>query len=462
MIRAVVLGGGFAGVLAAAVLAGHVDEVVLVERGRYPATPGARPGLPQGHHSHVLAAGGVQALEALLPGTAGALLARGAHLRGLTDGALIRSADGWFHRHETGAYLISCSRWLIDHVVRQRALAGGAVSVLEQTQALGLVGDASGVGGAVIGCPDGRVATIRADVVVDATGHRSRAARWLADLGAPPVPEVTAGSGVAYSTRLYRAPADLAETIPAVMVHPCPADGLAGHGATLFPIEDGRWIVTLTGTRGGEPPASVDGFTAGAWRLASPIVAELMAAAEPLGGVRPYRNAANRRRHFERGPRPDGFLVIGDALAAVTPVYSHGMSVAALSALELAGELERRGAEPPVFADIQLAVAAVAERSWRMATHQSRRPGQGRSGTARGGGAQDRMNRAMLGSRALMTAIFRTQTLIRQDGVTGASMFREVAMDPQPPLAAEEAIAQYPGLSAWWRSGRRHGAQVPA
>jgi 2-polyprenyl-6-methoxyphenol hydroxylase-like FAD-dependent oxidoreductase len=450
MTRAVVLGGGFAGVLAAVVLARHVDEVVLVERGRYPATPGARPGLPQGHHSHVLVAGGVQALDALLPGTAGTLLARGAHRRGLTGGALIRSADGWFRRHETGAYLISCSRWLIDHVVRQRALAGGAVTVLEGTQALGLAGDASRIIGAVVGRPDGRVATIRADVVVDATGHRSRAARWLADLGAAPVHEVTAGPAVAYSTRLYRAPAGLAETIPAVMVHP----HQAGHGATLFPIEGGRWIVTLTGTRGGEPPASEDGFTAAAYGLSSPIVAELMAVAEPLGGVRPYRNATNRRRHFERGPRPGGFLVIGDALAAVTPVYSHGMSVAALSALELAGELERRGAEPPVFADIQLAVAAVAERSWRMAAHQ-RHP-------ASGGGAQVRMNRAMLGSGALMTAIFRTQTLIRQDGVTGASVIQEATKDPEPTLSTEEAIAQYPELSAWWRSGGRHVAKVPA
>jgi hypothetical protein len=146
--------------------------------------------------------------------------------------------------------------------------------------------------------------------------------------------------------------------------------------------------------------------------------------------------------------------VIGDALAAVTPVYSHGMSVAALSALELAGELERRGAEPPVFADIQLAVAAVAERSWRMAAHQ-RHP-------ASGGGAQVRMNRAMLGSGALMTAIFRTQTLIRQDGVTGASVIQEATKDPEPTLSTEEAIAQYPELSAWWRSGGRHVAKVPA
>lgn len=44
MTKAVVLGGGFAGVLVAKVLAGHVDEVTVVEGGRYPAAPGSGRG----------------------------------------------------------------------------------------------------------------------------------------------------------------------------------------------------------------------------------------------------------------------------------------------------------------------------------------------------------------------------------------------------------------------------------
>jgi 2-polyprenyl-6-methoxyphenol hydroxylase-like FAD-dependent oxidoreductase len=430
MTRAVVLGGGFAGVLVATVLARHVDEVILVEAGRYPTDPGVRSGLPQAHHSHVLVTGGAEALDTLLPGTVGALLARGAHRRGLPDGALILSADGWFRRHQTGAYLVSGSRWLLDHVVRERALAGGTVTVREGTRVLGLAGDASRITGAVVERPDGRVATIRADAVVDATGRRSRAGRWLADLGAPPVAEETVDSGLAYSTRIYRAPADLAGTVPAVMVHPRPAGDRPGHGATLFPIEGGRWIVTLTGTRGCAPPTAGDGFTAAASALGSPIVADLTAAAEPVGGVRPFRATANRRRFFERVPRPAGFLVVGDALVAVNPVYSHGMSVAALTALRLADELDRRGAEPPVFAGLQATVAAVADRSWRMATQQDRLPTPGRA----------RMTR-VLGNRALTTAMFRAQALMSTEDIV------DLRDDPAPPLTTEEAIAQFPELA---------------
>jgi flavin-dependent dehydrogenase len=406
----------------------------------------------------VLVTGGARALETLLPGTVAALLAAGAHRRGLPGDALILSADGWFRRHETDAYLISGSRWLMDHVVRQRALAGGAVSVREGTRVLGLVGDASRVTGVVIGRPDGRTETLRADLVVDATGRRSRAGWWLTAIGGPPVEEETVDPGLAYSTRIFRAPADLAAEIPAIMLHPRAERGSPGHGATLFPIEDGRWIVTLTGARGGEPPTHERGFTDCAYTLRSPIVAELMAAAEPLGGVRPYRANANRRRYFERRPRPEGFLVIGDALVALNPVYSHGMSVAALSALRLDRELAQRGADPATFPELQVAMAAEADRSWRMATEQDRVRAEAPPSARR---MRTRMSRAVLSSPALTAELFRAQTLIPASVAVTAPLLRELSGDPPPPLSTDGAVAQYPGLSDWWHSGRRPRVDLP-
>lgn len=451
MTTAVVLGGGFGGVLAALVLARHVDDVTLVEGSRYPAGPGARPGLPQAYHSHLLVTAGARALDALLPGTVAALLARGAHRRGMPGDALILSGEGWFRRHHTDAYLISCSRWLLDHVVRQRSLAGSAVSVRDGTHVLGVVGSASRVTGVTVRSGDGRTETIRADLVVDATGRRSRAERWLAGIGAHGVEQATFDPGLAYSTRIYQAPADLAATIPAIMIHPDPAVGRAGQGATLFPIEQDRWIVTLTGERGAEPPTSEQGFTECAYGLRSPVVAELMAAAKPVGGVRPYRGTANRRRYFERGPKPDGFLVIGDALMAVNPVHSHGMSVAALSALRLAHELERRGAEPSVLPAVQVAMAAEAERSWRMAIEQDRAPRRPASAVERL--FRSRMSRAVLSNPALIAQFFRAQTLVAPDAAVDPAHLPELVGEHEPPLTADEAIAQYPALSQWWLSG---------
>jgi flavin-dependent dehydrogenase len=462
--KAVVLGGGFVGVLAAMVLAEQVDDVTLLESAGYPSGPVPRPGLPQAHHSHVLVTGGTRALETLLPGTVNVLVARGAQRRNLTGEALILSSQGWFRRHETDAGLLSCSRWLMDLVIRQRALTA-AVSVRGHCVVLGLAGGPSRVGGVVIRNADGRIETILADVVVDATGRRSRAARWLLEIGGPAVDEETVDPGLAYSTRVYQAPAELAATIPAVMIHPLAARGQPGHGATLYPIEGGRWIVTLTGTCGGEPPSDEQGFVHFASSLRSPIIAELMAAAEPLGAVRPYRNTSNRRRYFERVPLPDGFLVMGDALVAVNPIHSHGMSVGALGALRLRGELDRCGTDPSVFPGLQAAMAEEADKSWRMATERDGRYVDVQGGPRREPTPFERrvrsgMSRKLLSSRVLMAELFRAQALIPSENPPGVSLFHEMATGPEQLLTEDEAIAQYPALSEWWFSERRSDVSV--
>ncbi|MEU8057705.1 NAD(P)/FAD-dependent oxidoreductase [Microbispora bryophytorum] len=486
MSRAVVLGGGLAGVLAAAVLAGHADEVILVEGDRYPSGPRPRRGLPQSHHSHVLVAGGARALDALLPGTVDALLANGAHLRGLPGDALIFSADGWFRRLRTDAHLISCTRGLLDQVVRRRALGGGDVEVWEDTRALGLTGGKACITGVSVSRRGAPPETVRADLVVDATGRRSHAPRWLARIGAGDIEEVSVATGLAYATRLYQAPGDLAAAIPAIMLHPGTAKGQPARGATLFPVEDGRWIVTLTGTRGGEPPTDELGFTAFARSLRHPIVADLMAEATPLGAVRPYRDTVNRRRFFERARLPAGFAVVGDAAVAVNPIHSHGMSVAALGALRLRDELARHGIGPSLFAGLQAALAAEAERSWRMAIEQDGQRVTARIGEQAGkqatepatervtGRATERAGRddaprrepnafereirtrlaqAKLSSPRLAAAFFGVQTLISDDTATDRSeLARVLTGRPEPLLTGEEAIGQHPALAAWRRS----------
>jgi hypothetical protein len=63
--------------LAARVLADHFDGVTLLERDRFPETPTARKGLPQGRHAHGLLERGRQTLERLLPGLTGELVRTG-------------------------------------------------------------------------------------------------------------------------------------------------------------------------------------------------------------------------------------------------------------------------------------------------------------------------------------------------------------------------------------------------
>jgi 2-polyprenyl-6-methoxyphenol hydroxylase-like FAD-dependent oxidoreductase len=368
---AVVLGAGLAGMLAAAALARHpeVGAVTVLDRDRLEPGPAPRRGLPQGRHAHVLMSSGVRAIETLLPGTTDRWLAAGAHRIGLPDGYVMLLPQGWLPRWPGEQFVISCSRGLLDWVVRQRLLELPRVRLLDQTEATELCGDASAVTGVRVRDRAGAARVLDAALVVDATGRGSRTPRWLAALGGPPVAEDIVDSGLRYATRIFRAPPAAAREFPVVNVQADPEHDRPGQTAALMPIEDGRWLVTLSGTRGGQPPSDESEFVRFAAGMRHPIVAELIAGAEPLGAVAVTNGTANRRRHFERLPTwPDGLVVCGDAVATYNPVYGHGMTVAALGATALGAELSRRGLGPGLAAAVQRRVAQAATAAWGHAT----------------------------------------------------------------------------------------------
>ena len=85
--RALVIGAGVSGLLAARVLADRFREVVVLDRDKLPENPEHRKGVPQGQHTHGLLARGREALEELLPGLTADLVGQGGDLTdiGTTD-----------------------------------------------------------------------------------------------------------------------------------------------------------------------------------------------------------------------------------------------------------------------------------------------------------------------------------------------------------------------------------------
>jgi flavin-dependent dehydrogenase len=101
----------------------------------------------------------------------------------------------------------------------------------------------------------------------------------------------------------------------------------------IFPIEGGRWIVTLGGSCKDYPPTDEAGFLAFARSLPVPEFAKALESAEPLGPIVGHRSTENRLRHYERLTcLPNRFLVTGDAACAFNPVYGQGMTTAGLGA----------------------------------------------------------------------------------------------------------------------------------
>ncbi|WP_187432975.1 NAD(P)-binding protein [Natronococcus pandeyae] len=66
--RAVVVGAGIAGLVAARVLADAFDEVTVIDRDPLPDEPVARRGVPQARQIHILWEAGRATLETLFPG----------------------------------------------------------------------------------------------------------------------------------------------------------------------------------------------------------------------------------------------------------------------------------------------------------------------------------------------------------------------------------------------------------
>ncbi|MFE1441531.1 NAD(P)/FAD-dependent oxidoreductase [Streptomyces sp. NPDC058739] len=433
---AVVLGGSHSGMLAARALTAVADRVVVVERDTLPTGPAPRKGLPQARHAHVLWSGGVRAMEDLLPGVTGALRAAGAHRMPVTTGIVALSPWGWFRRWPESHHVILVGRDLLDATVRAEVLADERVELLDGTEALGLTGTAGAVTGVrVRRCGAGEERVLEAGLVVDATGRGSALPGWLAALGLPAPERREVDSGLAYATRVFRAPEPALTGFPVVNILPDPRTGGPGRNGLLLPIEDGRWIITLSGTRGGTPsPDTADFARFAREELRHPLIADLVDRAEPLTDVSFTRTTVNRRQFYERMPRwPEGLVVLGDALAAFNPVYGHGLAAAAQSALILRDVTRRHGwGAPGVARRVQRAAARPVGAAWDLAVGQDVfYPGATEQGPTR----RERLLADYVG-RLMLTATGNGRIARRVTDVTSLERGGAVLLTPSVLLAA--------------------------
>ncbi len=369
--RALVIGGSLTGMLAAAALSETMAEVTVVERHELPAGPLPRQGVPQARHAHLLWSGGARAVEALVPGATERLLASGARHIAVPSDLVVLTSGGWLTRFPEQQHFLSCTRDLLDWVVRDLVVRKARVRTLPGRPALGLRGTATQVTGVLVR-NGGREETLEADLVVDASGRSSSMPRWLDRLGLPSVKTDLVDSGLGYASRLFQAPPGTAG-FPAVNVQADPRQPVPGLNGTILPVEDGRWLVTLSGTRGGQPTADPADFETFARSLRHPVIGDLISRAAPLTDVTVSHSTANRRRRYERmRVWPEGLVVLGDALATYNPLYGHGMSVAAQHALALREQTAGQPG-PGLARRVQRAAARATDAAWALAGSQDLR-----------------------------------------------------------------------------------------
>ncbi|HVN42021.1 MAG TPA: hypothetical protein VMT50_04505, partial [Steroidobacteraceae bacterium] len=248
------------------------------------------------------------------------------------------------------------------------------VEILERATVRELLWEAGGARVVGVRVAEGRGATreLAGELVVDASGRASRLPEWLEQHGYARAPESTVGIDLKYASRLYEIPLDGSRDWQVMAVYGGPPQ--SRRAGVIFPIEGGRWIVTLSGCLGDHPAGEEAGFLEFARGLDRPELYEAIAAARPLSEIAVYGFPTEVRRRYEALARlPGGVIAMGDASCAFNPLYGQGVSVCALEAEALARCVAARPRTERVDTDhlprrYYRAAAPIVARAWLLAS----------------------------------------------------------------------------------------------
>ncbi len=335
--RVVVCGGSVIGLSTAMLLAGDGHEVTVLEND--PATPPTRPaeawdgwkrtGVAQFHQPHNLFPRFRQILDDELPGLVDRLVEAGC--RWLDPMALLPPGiDDREPRVDDDRFrFVTGRRPVVEAVLARAAEDDSRVRVRRGVGVAGLVaGD-----GVADGVPHVRgVRTtdgeeVAADLVVDATGRRTRLNEWLRHLGAREPHVESSDCGFVYHTRYFRGGG-----LPP-MIAP-PISELGSISLLTLPGDNDTWSVTVWAASDDTALRDLrksERFTDVV--RACPLQAHWVDG-EPITDVLTMAGILDRYRRFvvDGAPVATGVVAVGDAWACTNPSAGRGMTVGLIHA----------------------------------------------------------------------------------------------------------------------------------
>jgi 2-polyprenyl-6-methoxyphenol hydroxylase-like FAD-dependent oxidoreductase len=359
--RVVVIGGSVAGLLAAAAVAPHAEEVLVLERTAWRPRSSAAA---HGAFPHVLLGGGAVAIEAMVPGYLDLLRSRGAiELTGAAPCHWWAAGRVRESVADLGVRMPFATRDLVESTLRDHVGGIEGVRLVDETAVTGLRLSNGRVSGVELDQRGVRTA-LAADLVVAANGRSGRTAAWLAALGASAPRTTEVRVDLDYVAIRVRRKYRQGDPIVAIVQN----DRSHSRLGVALQAEDDQLQVVLGGYFGHGPETTVAGMREFARTLPDPVVADLLEA-EPLTDPIRYRFRSSRMTDWSRAHLPQGLAVVGDAVASFNPIYGQGMTSAALQASAVSRTLARhRGDATAAVARIPREVQRAVRDPWQVAT----------------------------------------------------------------------------------------------
>ncbi|MCM2532401.1 glutamate synthase subunit beta [Neobacillus pocheonensis] len=369
--KAVIIGGGISGKLAARVFSDFFQEVIILERDQEPEGPFPRKGAPQGEHIHALLQAGEFGHEKLFPGITEKFYS--------TDAIKINSTKdlAWFHHgvwklRFDGEYTTTLQsrphlEWHIEQFIKKipnvtvlyNQVVKNYLYNEEENRIVGVekIDDISSI------------KTLTADLIVDASGVSSLSTSWLNKRGIH-IPDEKVQIGLSYISKSFQLPESPARDWAIKIVYPNPPHEKIG--GTISKVEGNRYIVTLSGYHNEVNEKQVlkinSGFIELTKKLPNLDIYQEIKDASPLSSTSIYRVPHIIWRKYEKVKNlPDGLLLIGDTLCRIDPVFGQGMSIAILEALVLKKLLQdHRHTHPKITTTFHKQAAKIISPIWNM------------------------------------------------------------------------------------------------
>jgi 2-polyprenyl-6-methoxyphenol hydroxylase-like FAD-dependent oxidoreductase len=345
----VVIGGSVAGLISSLALArdGHRVEILEKDPTPMPASPAEafklwkRQGAPQVMHSHAFLGRMHNMIRDREPELLKKLLEHGAEELKWQDAARKNFKDPVFVPSDDDITLLACSRVTFEWVLRLHVLETGLVTYREGVEVLELIAEKGDsvpvVTGVTVRDHGQEREEIRGDLIVDASGRRTKLREWLEGIGCSELEAVKSATGIFYSSRFYKLRKGVKRPNE---------DGFSGGDLGyikfgVFPAENDTFSITLSAAPDDDALRAIlrtGGFEKCA--NAIPLVAEWVdpEVSAPISDAHGMANLNNMHRLTVKDGEPLalGLVAIGDARVHANPLTGRGCTLAWICAYALA------------------------------------------------------------------------------------------------------------------------------